>query len=178
MLAVLGVVATGGPAAAAADSGRVWAADPHDPPKSVTGLATWGACGAFDSHTKVIRAFSRKNTSGVSPYMSSGISNLACGSSAWGYRHIIAKHLSQWEYRASEASENWRDTADYGIEWALKDPNRIRYRSSNDTYCFSRQINLVNDRTGQVVDHYFPNVVVGRVTKNIITAWPAGTQCA
>ena len=110
--------------------------------------------------------------------MSSGISNLACGSSAWGYRHIVANHLSQWEYRASEASENWRDTADYGIEWALKDADRIRYRSSNDTYCFSRQIDLVNDRTGQVVDHYFPNVVVARVTKNIITASPSSSQCA
>lgn len=109
--------------------------------------------------------------------MASGTSNPACGSSKWGYRHIIANHLSEWQSRAAEASENWRDTADYGIQWALKDPDRVRYRSSNDTYCFSRQIDLVNNRTGQVVDHYFHTVVVARVTKNILTAWPGSAQC-
>jgi hypothetical protein len=140
-------------------------------------LQTWGACGAFDSSTKVIRTFSRRATFGVSPYMSSGSSNLACGSSAWGYRHIVANHLTQWQFRASEANENWRDTADYGIYWALSDPDRITYRVSNDTYCFSRLINLVNRSNGQVVDHYYPNVVIAHVTRNIITAYPSSTQC-
>lgn len=60
----------------------------------------------------------------------------------------------------------------------LKDPDRVRYRSSNDTYCFSRLIYLVNKRTGQVVDRYYPNVIVARGTKNIITAYPSSSQCA
>lgn len=154
-----------------------WSASSNTTPQKR--LQTWGACGAFDSNTKVIRAFSRAATVGVSPYSSAGTTNLGCGSDAyWGYRHIVKQHLSQWEYRASEASENWRDTADYGISWALKDPDRVTYRSSNDTYCFSRLINLVNDRTGQVVDRYYPNVVVAHVSKNIITAFPSSSQCS
>lgn len=158
-------------------SDRVWTEDKNHLPGDVQPLVTWAACGAFDSNTKVVRAFSRAATSGVSPYMGSGTSNLACGSDAWGYRHIVGNHLSQWKYRASQARENWRDTADYGIEWALKDPDRVRYRSSNDTYCFSRLIYLVNKSNGKVVDTYYPNVVVARGTKNIITAYPSGSQC-
>ncbi len=146
--------------------------------KSARALQTWGACGVFDSNTKVIRTFSRAATVGVSPYMSSGSSNLGCGSqTGWGYRHIVNDHLSQWQARAAEANENWRDTADYGIMWALMDPDRVTYRSSNDTYCFSRLINLVNRSNGQVVDHYYPNVVIAHVTKNIITAFPSSSQC-
>lgn len=140
-------------------------------------LQTWGACGAFDSNTKLIRTFTRAATTGVTPYLSSGTAALACGSSAWGYRHIVANHLSQWQARATLAGENWRDTADYGMEWALKDPDRIRYRSSNDTYCYSRLIYLVDERTGKVVGSYYPNVVVARVTKNVITAIPSSAQC-
>lgn len=156
----------------------VWQADPAAPQQSFAALAVWAACGVTTSNTKIVRTFSRAATAGATPYTSSGTSNLACGTAAsWGYRHIVANHLSQWEARAAVASENWRDTADYGIEWALKDPDRVTYRSKNDTYCFSRKINLVNKRTNQVVGAYYPNVVVARGTKNIITAIPASSQC-
>ncbi len=143
-----------------------------------TPQAYWAPCGVLDSNTKIVRTFTRAATAGVTPYLGSGQSSLACGSgSTWGYRHIVNEHLAQWQARAAQASENWRDTADYGIEWALKDPDRVTYRSGNDTYCFSREILLINNNNGQVVDSYFPNVVVARVSKNIITAFPSSRQC-
>jgi hypothetical protein len=41
-------------------------------------------------------------------YIPGGISNLACGSSAnWGYRHIVDKHLTEWQDAASISRENW-----------------------------------------------------------------------
>lgn len=57
--------------------------------------------------------------------------------------------------------------------WALRDPDRVTYRSSNDTFCFQRLIYLVNEDTGEVVGQRNVAVVVARVSKNIITAFPA-----
>lgn len=102
-----------------------------------------------------------------------------CGSDNWGYRHILKRHLGDWEARASLAQEGWRGTADYGISWALKDPDHVVYRKPNDTFCYSRQILLVDKRTGKVVGRYYPNVSVARVNHNMITAYPASppVQC-
>lgn len=137
----------------------------------------WAPCGIFDSNTKIVRTFNRAATAGVTPYLGSGLSSLACGSSQWGYRHIVDRHLTDWQARAAQANENWRVTADYGIEWALKDPDRVVYRSSNDTYCFSRKLLLINNNNGQVVGSYYPNVAIARGSKNIITAIPTSSQC-
>lgn len=137
-------------------------------------MVTWGACGVFDEDLKVIRTFTdRKGGAGLP----SGSSTLTCGNESWGYRHTVKEHLSQWQAKAALARENWRDTADYGILWAFKDPDKVTYRGSNDTYCYSRKINLVNEDNGEVVGSYYPNVAIARVSKRIITAIPASAQC-
>ncbi|MFC8800777.1 hypothetical protein ACFT2C_23860 [Promicromonospora sp. NPDC057138] len=139
---------------------------------------TWGACGIFDENLKIIRAFKGRSQAHIGGRsITYGGSNLTCGSDAWGYRHIVKRHLSQWESRAAIAQENWRDTADYGIHWALSDPDKITYRASNDTFCYSRKILLVDNRTNEVVGSYYPMVSVARVSHRIITAYPSGTQC-
>lgn len=140
--------------------------------------ATWGACGVFDDNLKLVRAFKGRSQAHIGgKSITYGGSNLTCGSATWGYRHIVKRHLGEWETRAAVAQENWRDTADYGIHWALRDPDKITYRAANDTFCYSRKILLIDDRNNEVVGSYFPKVSVARVSHRIITAYPSGSQC-
>ncbi|WP_147376253.1 hypothetical protein [Micromonospora radicis] len=146
----------------------------------VSTFAIWAACGILTDNHKLVRAFSRKaarTTSGPPGSLPAGTSNLKCGSEKWGYRHIVKNHLSQWENDARIEGSNWRDLADFAIAVALSDPDRVTYRQSNDTYCFSREIYLVDKRTGRIVAYRYPNVSIAAVSKNIITAFPASAQC-
>lgn len=146
--------------------------------QSASPAVTWGACGVFDKNLKIVRAFKGRSQAHIGGRsITYGGSNLTCGSGTWGYRHIVKRHLGEWEARAAVAQENWRDTADYGIHWALRDPDKITYRAANDTFCYSRKILLIDDRTNEVVGSYFPKVSVARVSHRIITAYPSGSQC-
>lgn len=144
---------------------------------TVSAAQIWAACGLRDKNTKIVRTFTRVKASAGGNYIPGGTSNLACGSAAWGYRHIVKNHLSQWQSDAAIARENWRDLADFSIAAALSDPDAVSYRQSNDTFCYSRLIYLVDNRTGKVIDTRKPITVVARVTKNIITAYPSKTGC-
>lgn len=75
---------------------------------------------------------------------------------------------------ASLTRQNWRETADYAIEWTLRDPDRGTYRSDNDTFCYQRLIYLVDNRTKRTVGTATVRVVVARRSHNIITAIPGG----
>lgn len=134
---------------------------------------SWAPCGAFDDNGKVVEVYDRYRTNTpTGQYMAGGFSDLDCGSSNYGYRHIVDRHLSQWEAKAALTKQNWREVADFGINWALQDPDRTTYRSYNDTFCFQRLIYLVNTQTGQTAGTTQVAVVVARVSKNIITAFP------
>jgi hypothetical protein len=79
-----------------------------------------------------VRTYSRyRLTASTGQHLAGGYSDLRCGSQNWGYRHIVDRHLGQWEQKAALTRQNWREVADYGIEWALRDPDRGTYRSSN-----------------------------------------------
>jgi hypothetical protein len=146
----------------------------------VSTFAVWAACGIFDDKHKLVRAFSRRaGHATTGQYLPSGTSNLRCGTGEnWGYRHIVKNHLSQWQADAAIEGINWRDLADFAIAVALSDQDRVTYRQSNDTFCFSREIYLVDKRTGNVVAYRYPRVVVAAESKNIITAYPASTHCS
>lgn len=145
---------------------------------AATPSEVWGACGIFDGSLKVIRAFKGRSQAHIDgKSITYGGSNLTCGNESWGYRHILKRHLSEWQSRAAVAQENWRDTADYGIHWALRDPDKITYRASNDTFCYSRKILLIDNRTKETVGSYYPKVSVARASHRIITAYPSGAQC-
>jgi hypothetical protein len=62
--------------------------------------------------------------------------------------------------------------ADWMINEALRWPAYVVYQSYNDTYLYRAQLQL-RDRNGRVVDVFYTNVVIARITKNIITAFPS-----
>jgi hypothetical protein len=154
-------------------------AAPAGAPGPVSAQQVWAACGLTTPNTKIVRTFSRfRGQDGRGfYYLPGGTSSLGCGSDKWGYRHIVKNHLPEWESEAAIAGENWRDHADFAIAAALNDPDKVRYRSDNDTFCYSREVYLYDNRTRKYVRSSFPNVPVAHVTKNIITAWPSSSQC-
>lgn len=164
----------------------IWSVDPRESkvPAQVspTPSAVWAPCGLFTDNQKIVRTYTRhKGTAPTGEHLRGGTSALRCGGPklsddpTWGYRHIL-KHSSQWSDKSALTGQNWRDVADYGIEWALKDPDKVTYRAKNDTFCFSRIIYLIDKRTGRTVGHTYPNVSISAGAKNVITAYPAGSQ--
>jgi hypothetical protein len=146
---------------------------------SIPGATAWGACGATTSHQKVARTFDQRSKATGGGYtIPYGNTYLRCGDSDWGYRHVFDRHMQDWKNKAALVNNNWRDTADFGIAWALYDPDKTLYRASNDTFCYSRLIHLVNKKTGREVGHYYANVAVSRIYHNVITAYPKGKQCS
>jgi hypothetical protein len=138
--------------------------------------AVWRACGISDKNTKVVRKFDRAASRFPAPHFGAGVASLGCGSKAWGYRHILDRHLSQWEFIASFDRVNWRTAADWGMWNALKHPGKTTYRASNNTYSYETTIYLKNKNTGQIVKKATVVAVVAHVTKNIITSYPTAVK--
>jgi hypothetical protein len=138
----------------------------------------WLPCGLNDPRTKIIktyvRASSRSTDGTVFP---SGVATLRCGDTKYGYRHIVLRHRDEWRTNAARSEDVWLDLADFSITAALTDPDRVTYDPRNDAFCFSREIYLVNNRTGQRVGYLIPNVVVGFGTLDVVTAIPKKEQC-
>ncbi|MGH3426008.1 MAG: hypothetical protein ACRDQZ_00275, partial [Mycobacteriales bacterium] len=109
------------------------------------------------------------------PGLPAGKSRLRCGSKKWGYNHIKVRHINEWQKDAEAVHKNWRDQADWTIAAVLRDPEKITYRKSKDTFCFSRKVYL--EYNGKVVGTRQPNVIVAHDSQNIITAWPANDEC-
>lgn len=132
--------------------------------------------------TRVAGADPPQRDCSTGQHLRGGTTALRCGgpklseNPTWGYRHLL-KHSDQWSDKSALTQQNWRDVADYGIQWALKDPDKVTYRAENETFCFSRIIYLINKKTGRTVGHTYPNVSVSAGNKNVITAYPAGSQC-
>src|SRR5512144_2795747 len=105
------------------------------------------------------------------------MSQRGCGSSRGGYRHIVERHRDEWRTNAARSEDTWLDLADFGINAALTDPDRTTYSPKNDAVCFSREIYLINNRTGQRAGTLTPNVVVGFTSLNVVTAIPKKEQC-
>jgi hypothetical protein len=137
----------------------------------------WKNCGLFDKDEKVVRTFRRMRVETPNNILKGGSSNLACGNKDWGYRHLKIRHQADWEGHAAKTGDPWRDAADFAIYAVLIDPDRATYARRNDTFCLSRVILLVNNRTGRVVGTRTPHVIVGARTKNIVTAFPEDKQC-
>lgn len=126
---------------------------------------TWAGCGVSDDNHKLVRTFAKSGgPGGASAY-------LRCGSENWGYRHIKARHIQDWENLAAMAGDNWRSFADWAVEQILKAPGSVDYRESNDTWSFTAPIQIKR-ADGSVVATYHPLVSVANDSKNIITAYP------
>jgi hypothetical protein len=134
---------------------------------SITGLVPssvahasfpWGACGASSPEDKVVTTF--------------GEWKLLCGNQDYGYRHIQAGHMSEWEGLAAIEGRNWRDIADMSIAKAHDAPDWHGAQGSGK-YCYTGQIYLVNRTTGAVAKTVHPTVIVSE-SGIVITAFPGG----
>jgi hypothetical protein len=147
-----------------------WAVGAPHPP--------WLPCGFHDDRDKVIKIYSRPGLSASrGATFSPGPATLRCGSPEFGFRHILARHRNDWRAKASLTEDTWLDLADFAITAALTDPDRTVYSSRNNTFCFSRTIYLINNRSGQRAGTVTPNIIVGYGTLNVVTAYPSTEQC-
>ncbi|MGA5544496.1 hypothetical protein ACPCIR_21785 [Mycobacterium sp. NPDC051198] len=139
---------------------------------------TWGACalrGRGDPD-KVVRTFHRAPlTAGVSA-MPGGDSVLYCGNDKYGFYHIVNRHGEDWSRVALSRFPgvgNWRNLADYAIGATLADPEKVDYKSGNDTFVVQRNIYRITE-DGPVYA-FTCRVVVSGTDGKIITAYPMTT---
>lgn len=138
-------------------------AEPPAPP--------WGACGRSTDPQKLVRLFVKNRT--VDFVLRCG-GPLHSSNPAWGYRHILKRHKTDFERLAAGTYQNWRDVADKGMAANTSDPDRTTNAGGGKT-CYSRVIYLVNRRTNQVVRTAIIRMIVGN-DNNIITSYP-GAHC-
>jgi hypothetical protein len=118
----------------------------------------WGACGSSSPADKVVTTF--------------GTWKLLCGTGDFGFRHIQARHMGEWESLAAIENRNWRDIADMAMAKAHDAPD---WQGSHGAgkMCFTGQIYLVNHATGAIVKTAQPTVIVND-RNEIVTAFPGG----
>ena len=109
--------------------------------------------------------------------MPAGTSELLCGNNGYGYYHIMARHYVEWTQKGVKSNENWREVTDYSVAEVLRSPTRVTFRANNNTFCYSREVSLVDKVRGIVVDVMHPNVVVRARDGAVITAIPTRTPC-
>jgi hypothetical protein len=141
----------------------------------------WGACPVTNresSERKLVRRFDRATgvaTTGVT--MSAGTSDLLCGNELYGYYHIVSRHYVEWTQDSVKSNENWRDVADYSIAEALRSPMAVSFRAASNTFCYSREVSLIDKVRGITVEVIHPNVVVRAQDGAVITAFPSRRPC-
>lgn len=65
---------------------------------------------------------------------------------------------------------NWRDIADWSIRATLRDPGKVTWRASNETWCYSRKFVFLLD--DEVVAKMIVRVVLGKTGRRLITSFP------
>ena len=90
---------------------------------------------------------------------------------------MVAGHSVEWTQKSVLANENWRQVADYSIAEALRSPISVTFRARNNTFCYSREVSLVDKVRGTTVDVMHPNVVVRAQDGAVITAFPSRNPC-
>ena len=131
--------------------------------------AIWAACGMHDPVGKVVRTFPRNGAPGAG-----GNSNLLCGTEGFGYRHIKARHMQDWQNLAGVVGSDWRSFTDWAVEQILKapEPGSPVYDKARDTWTYRAPVQI-RDSNGKVVDTYRPIVAIANQDQKIITAYPA-----
>lgn len=131
--------------------------------------AGWASC-VGSSANQLLKSYSAGRVPMPSLYIRTV--HFRCGNSSFGYRHIDAEHGSQWQTIASKIGANWREFTDWVIEQSLTAPHS--YCQSNPT---DNTINYVGwvqikNSAGVVISQYYPRIVTGKSTYNLITAFP------
>lgn len=134
--------------------------------------ATWAACGAFDNQNKVVRTFE----AGRAPLAPVWFRKpqLTCGNSSYGYYHIRDKHSGDYGAIAARVGGDWRTFADFAMSQSLREPRTTCF-GSNDTLNYVGWIE-VRDSKGVLRGTYYPRVVVGNKSNNVVTSFPQKTS--
>jgi hypothetical protein len=176
LLVAVTAIAAASPTAAHAASPAAFSAQVAKPPPTV-----WGACPTLNragAEHKLVRRFDRATgvtATGVT--MPAGPSDLLCGTDNYGYYHLVARHHAEWMQKSVLTNQNWREVADYSIAEALRSPKTITFRARNNTFCYSREISLIDKVRGVTVDVMHPNVVVRAQDGAVITVYPPRSPC-
>jgi hypothetical protein len=174
---LMAATGTGGAAAAGTHAASSTAlVQTMKPPPTI-----WGACPTINraaAEQKLVRRFDRAPgaATAVVP-MPAGTSDLLCGTDGFGYYHIVARHYLEWTQKSVRSNDNWREVADYSIAEALRSPTSVTFRADRNTFCYSRQVSLIDTVRGITVDVMYPNVVVRAQDGAIITAYPSRASC-
>lgn len=121
-----------------------------------------GACGVWTAESKLVYAYGGDSKS----------RRLLCGNENFGFRHIRARHKSDFQYYAQMGGLQYYDLMHWVIHYNFKDPDRFKY-SGNGKYCRSRSMHLRNP-SGTTFTKIF-RVIYS--TSGVITAYPSRTHC-
>jgi hypothetical protein len=130
---------------------------------ATAGTGAW-ACAGGAPDTTVVHQYTHAPAQVGSEYLPSGGTALLCGSPGYGFRHILSRHQGDWQHTGSG---DWSMLADDAVAVALGQPERVGYRASNGTFCYSHAL-----PDGEVT-----TVVIRPSDGAIITAYPGTHQC-
>jgi hypothetical protein len=136
------------------------------------GPVKWDGCGIVGSSWKLLQVYARRKATAAGHYFAGGVAYLRCGNADFGLRHILKRHLDDWEAQAALASEPWRDLADLAMKSGLSDSDAVTYTQANDAFCFQRVLYFARKSDGKVFGEINTATVVGATTLNIVTAFP------
>lgn len=138
-----------------------------------TPVRPWAACGEFDDKYKLVREYQRP---WLHSRMDGHVVNMRCGKettkdgeSKFGFRHIRLKHQDDWESLSWVVWRNWRDLADWAIQWTLSDPDTVVVQGER-RFCYQRVIALKEG--SDVVARTRVVVLLGETGIRLMTAFP------
>lgn len=121
---------------------------------------TWSACAIGSAAVTVVSSYPR---AGV-PHLAAGPSGLHCGTQRYGLRHIVIRHLVDWQDAASDAgSEDWAQFTHEVLTQVLGAPASVHCDDRRNTCAFGRD---------SLADAGTAVVVVARQDGKVITAYP------
>lgn len=137
--------------------------------------AYWSPCGVFDKNEKLVRTFKRQAVKGISgrtAYLRCGQNKVIDGKNkGWGYRHIKAGHMNDWNNQAAYLGANWRDFADWATNEALNWSCSKRYQSDNKTIRYGGVYEL-RDSRGRIMKRLGVVTSVSATNSRVITSHP------
>jgi hypothetical protein len=130
---------------------------------AAAGSAAW-ACAAGAANITVVHQYTHAPADVGAEHLPGGGTALLCGTPGYGYRHILSRHQGDWQHTGRG---DWSVLADGAVALALGQPERVGFRASNDTFCYSHTL-----PDGEVT-----TVVIRPSDGAIITAYPGTHQC-
>ncbi len=120
----------------------------------------WGACGVSTSDAKMVYDF--------------GSIELKCGNANQGYRHIKARHYTEFQSLARAGGLNWSDLVHWAIYYNAQDPDHVIVDQSDG--CRDRLLYL-HDGNGRLIWQQRFKLIYNAVDGRVITVYPSSSIC-